>query len=130
MRWRTADRAALAFVAPRGRSTGSSIAGWASDLARGGAAWWGLAATFAAFGRRGRRTAMSGVSGWCVGHLVASALKTVVDRPRPRSLHTAGSPVHTSSMPSTHTASAMGFAAAAGVVEPVVAPALLGLAGL
>jgi undecaprenyl-diphosphatase len=130
MRWRKVDRAGLALVAPRGRSATSSIAATASDVARGGAAWWALAAALSLFGRRGRRIAVSGMSGWCAGHVVASGLKAAVHRPRPRSIHTAGSPVHTSSMPSTHAASAMGFAAAAGVVDAGAAPVLVPLAGL
>lgn len=105
---------------------------------RGGALWVASAVLLALLGRRGRRSAVSGLLALALASAVANGpAKWLFRRPRPGGaalvgLRRRGQPPGTSSFPSSHTASAVAFAVAASLelpaAGPVLGPAALGVA--
>jgi membrane-associated phospholipid phosphatase len=111
------------------------------DLSRAadhGKLWFGAAAALSLFGGpRGRHAAGEGLRALALASATANLLgKPLTGRVRPVQIDLGvaagrrGRMPASSSFPSGHTASAFGFAAAAGGAAPAVRPALLALAGL
>src|SRR5436190_14826272 len=111
---RAVDAAALGSLgSPRG--VPGRVATVISAATRGGLAWHVTAAALFATGRSTpTRTAAAGSSAWVGTSLVVVGVKRLAKRHRPR-LAAVGPPVRTSSMPSSHTATAFAFATAAAI---------------
>jgi membrane-associated phospholipid phosphatase len=109
-----------------------------SRAADHGKLWFGAAAALSIFGGpRGRRSAREGVRALAIASASANLLaKPLTRRVRPVQIDLGvqerrrGRMPASSSFPSGHTASAFGFATAAGGAAPSLRPALLALAGL
>ncbi|MET0145221.1 MAG: phosphatase PAP2 family protein [Ilumatobacteraceae bacterium] len=121
---RAVDAAALSSLGrPQGVPVRLAIA--ISAATRGGLAWHVTSATLLATRRSTpQRVAVAGSMAWAATSLVAGCLKRVARRRRPR-LGAVGPPVRTSSMPSSHTATAFAFATAAVFQHPAAASLLL-----
>ena len=122
------DAVALRRTARKLPSRATRVVGHLGRTASAGKLWFASAGVLALFGRRGRRTAVHGVAGYLAASAIANGpAKWVFNRRRPGTLATAGlrrlgRRPRTSSFPSSHTASAFGFATAAGVAWPATIP--------
>lgn len=119
---RAADTAALRALRPD-RSAARTVAAVCSDSVERGRLWIGLTAV-TALSATTRRPGIEGLAGWAVGSGTAFALKGLVGRRRPAQRLSFGSAPSSSSMPSSHTASALGYATAAALRTPAVGPIL------
>ena len=117
------DRAVLGrFGRPEGPA--AHLASAVSALTHGGIAWHATSlALIAARRPAAARTAIAGSLAWVETSVVVAALKRLTARRRP-TLST-GPPTRSSSMPSSHTATAVAYAAAAAVQRPAAATLLL-----
>jgi membrane-associated phospholipid phosphatase len=106
----------------RGRRTAVVI----SQVTERGGLWVGLSAASLPTPRR--RAGIEALAGWALGSLAAQGVKPLVRRQRPSIRGRSGPAPRTSSMPSSHTAGAFGYATAASLAAPAVAPAAVGLA--
>lgn len=126
-----ADKAALRRVVrrlPPPVGTGVMCLGKA---ARGGTLWVASAGVLSLCGPPGRRAATGGLlASWTASAIANGPAKWFVHRDRPGGTSLAGLPRRdraptTSSFPSSHTASAFGFAVAASAQYPPAAPLLV-----
>jgi undecaprenyl-diphosphatase len=99
-----------------------------SLAARGGAAWFALSAIGSVLLPWSRGAAARGLVGWSLGSAAAFGLKPIVDRERPVGIRHRGPSTRSSSMPSAHTAGAVGYAAAAALEAPATAIVVVPLA--
>lgn len=126
---RVAETLVLEELAPSSE-VASRVGAAISAVVQGGAGWAVLSAALALKPGRTRAAARDGLLAWLAAEAVANPMKTVFDRRRPP-LRGRGSGVSSSSMPSSHTAGAVGYALAAGARSPLVgAPALAVAAGV
>jgi undecaprenyl-diphosphatase len=103
----------------------SRVAGVISAVARGGTGWHvTTVALLATAPRRAKVAAAAGSSAWVSTSLLAAGLKRVARRRRPL-LAAVGPPTRTSSMPSSHTATAFAYGTAAAMQHPAAAPLLM-----
>lgn len=109
---------------PAGRSVGVVL----SSAARGGGLWAATTAGLAATGPARRRAGVEGMAAWAVATASASGVKRLVHRRRPPPRLAIGPRTHSSSMPSSHAASAVAYAVAAGARSPEIAPVVGALA--
>ena len=99
--------------------------------ATGGGLWFASAAALVLCGRRGRRSAGSGLVAYAAASALANGpVKWLVRRPRPGGapllgLRRRGHAPPTSSFPSSHTAAGFAFALAASAELPAAAPVLV-----
>lgn len=120
---RLAETVVLERLAPDSK-VASRIGATISAAVQGGAGWAALSAALALKPGRTRAAARDGLLAWAAAEAVANPMKAMFDRRRPP-LPGSGSGVSSSSMPSSHTASAVAYAVAAGARSPLVgAPAL------
>lgn len=134
---RGVDLAVLRHLVPDNRAVATRALPAISASAAGGKLWFAIAGVLAAIGgRRGRRAALEGVV--AVGAttaLVNGPLKQLARRRRPSDgvgrffVPRRGRAPRTSSMPSSHAATAAAFAVTAGASMPVVAAPLALAAG-
>jgi membrane-associated phospholipid phosphatase len=90
-------------------------------LTRGGALWIACSILLRTSGNdRGRRAANDGLIAWTTSEAVTFALKRVLGRPRP-TLAGSGPTPSSTSVPSSHTASAVAYSIAAGARLPAAA---------
>jgi membrane-associated phospholipid phosphatase len=112
---------------PSVRTTARALSAAASR----GRAWIVLSGTMAAHPRL-RRAGRDGLAAWGAATGAAFAVKGVSRRRRPLLVRAIGAPTRSSSMPSSHTAGAVAYAAAATwrvpVTGAVVVPLALGVA--
>jgi undecaprenyl-diphosphatase len=100
-------------------------------LATGGGLWVGVAAALAMIGPRARRAARSGLVAYAASSAITNGpVKWANQRTRPRGVLLADLPrrgrrPRTSSLPSSHTASAAAFTVAAAIELPAAAPVLV-----
>jgi membrane-associated phospholipid phosphatase len=124
---REAETELLAHLAPSSPAA-RSAARVASLTSRGGMLWFLTAlALRTTRGRRGSQAAIDGVGAWIASETLSFALKQTIGRPRP-ALPGDGPAPRSTSMPSSHTASAFAFATAAGTRLPSAAAPLALLA--
>jgi undecaprenyl-diphosphatase len=109
-----------------GRPTGppAHVASTVSALTRGGIGWHATSlALIAARRPAAARAAIAGSLAWVETSLLVVAIKRLTARRRPsRSI---GPPTRSSSMPSSHTATAIAYATAAAIQHPAAAPLLI-----
>ena len=101
-----------------------AIASAVSALARGGLGWHGASLALVVRPGTSRRMGLAGSAAWTAAGGVAQLVKVAVGRRRPR-LAAVGSAVHSSSMPSSHTATAAAYATAVALQHPAGAVAAL-----
>jgi membrane-associated phospholipid phosphatase len=123
---RGSETAALRALRPE-RPALRRAAEAASASASRGKLWFGAAAAMALHPRL-RPAARDGLVAWGAASGAAFAVKRAVERDRPRRVRALGPPVRSSSMPSSHTASAVAFAGAAALRSPATAIATVPLA--
>ena len=99
-----------------------------SASARGGTGWAVTSAVLAAVGGEYRRAGVEGLAAWAAAEAAAAAIKPATSRSRPRRPR-GRSRTRSSSLPSSHTASGIAYAVAAGARAPKLA-APHGLAAL
>ena len=121
-----ADVAVLESI-PRGRGAVDSAA-VVSNVVRGGAGWAAASAALSLGGGRYRLAAAEGLVAWSAAEASAAGVKRVVSRRRPLRPR-GGARTRSSSMPSSHTASAVAYAVAAGARVPALAAPLGLVAG-
>lgn len=126
---RSAETGVLAAARPDGRP-GRELARASSAASRRGIAWFGLTAVLAASGGRRRRAAAEGAAAWLAATGVAGLVKRRVGRRRPALPARLGPATNSSSMPSSHAASAVAYAVAAGLVDPPIGVGAGSLAAL
>jgi membrane-associated phospholipid phosphatase len=107
-----------------GRSVGVAL----SSAARGGGLWAATTAVLATTGPSRRRAGVEGMAAWAAATAGVSGVKRLVRRRRPPPRLAIGPGTHSSSMPSSHAASAVAYAVAAGARSPEIAPAVGALA--
>jgi membrane-associated phospholipid phosphatase len=122
---RALETGALSKLRPD-HDAGRRAAMAASEAGRHGRMWVGLSAA-GALSRRTRAAARDGIVAWGAASTGAVGLKRLSDRRRPR-LRGLGSAPRSSSMPSSHTASATAYATAATLRCPTAGVVLLPLA--
>jgi undecaprenyl-diphosphatase len=135
---RVADLAVLHKAAPDVTPLARKVLPAVSAAAEGGKLWLASAAVMAAVGGpRGRRAAAEGTVAFAVTTaLTNGVLKQLIRRRRPGHglvgmfVVERGRAPRTSSMPSSHAASAAAFATAAGAALPVTAAPLVGAAAV
>ena len=125
---RGVDAVALEHMRPESE-WGQRAARSVATASKAGGIWWGASALLARRGPSGRRAATSAMTAWGTTTALVAATKKFVKRTRPR-FGASGPPTSSTSMPSSHTASAFAYATAAGLAEPGAALPLLGSAGL
>ncbi|HEX8156669.1 MAG TPA: nitroreductase/quinone reductase family protein [Solirubrobacteraceae bacterium] len=105
-----------------GSQSGTSAASRAGDVASKPLTWAGFAAVVALTGRRGRRAVLRGLVCSGAASVIHLPIKRVIGRGRPRGarLIASGPGPLTSSFPSGHTASDLGFLFGASQVLPVL----------
>jgi undecaprenyl-diphosphatase len=123
---RVADRRLLAHVGSDDRAVRAAAA--VSAATRGGGLWHVTSLGLVLSRRRAAvRAAGAGEVAWAAASLAVALAKARAGRRRPS--RPIGPPVHSSSMPSSHTASAVAYVTAAtwqhGAAAPLVAPAAL-----
>jgi membrane-associated phospholipid phosphatase len=118
-RWRREERL-LWKVVGTGSRHGDSSASRAGDVLRQPLAWLGFATAMSLAGARGRRAALRGVVCSATASLIHLPLKRLFGRPRPRGARLHGSVLMTSSFPSGHTASDLGFVFGASQEAPIL----------
>jgi membrane-associated phospholipid phosphatase len=97
-----------------------------SGATRGGIGWHLVSAGLVLTGRpTPRRTAAATSMAWVSTTLVVAGLKRMTKRRRPHLTAAAGPSTRTSSMPSSHTATAFAYSSAAAIQHPGAAPLLL-----
>ena len=110
-----------------GTPAADGFAAVTSAVFRGGIAWFACSAILARYGAgRCRRAGLEGAAAWCLAEAGTYVLKPIVRRDRPAGAGDA----HSSSMPSSHAAGAVGYAVAAGLRAPPLALPLLAAAGV
>jgi membrane-associated phospholipid phosphatase len=124
---RALETALLTRVRPDDRS-GRRAAAAVSEAARQGRLWAGLS-ILGATDTRTRRAARDGMIGWVATSGVALVVKELTDRRRPPGIGASGSSPRSSSMPSSHTAAAVAYAAAASLATPRAGLVVWPLAG-
>jgi undecaprenyl-diphosphatase len=103
----------------------SRVAGVISAVTRGGAGWHvTTVALLATAPRSAKVAAAAGSAGWAATSLLVAGLKRVAHRRRPV-LAAVGPPTRTSSMPSSHTATAFAYGTAAALQHRAAAPLLI-----
>jgi membrane-associated phospholipid phosphatase len=123
---RAFETVALQLLRPHHGRT-ARIASWLSDAARYGRLWMVLS-VLAAIRPGTRRSGRDGMLAWLGATGASFALKRVVSRKRPWTMGRAGARTRSSSMPSSHTAAAVGYATAATLAVPLTGVVLLPLA--
>lgn len=118
----SAADAVLLEALPRGRAP-QRAATIVSNSVRGGAGWAAVSAVLALAGGRYRVAGAEGLAAWAAAEAAAAGLKRVVSRRRP-SRPRGAARTRSSSMPSSHTASAVAYAVAAGTRVPALAAPL------
>jgi undecaprenyl-diphosphatase len=108
-----------------GRGAGVAL----SSAARGGGLWAATTAVLAVTGPSRRRAGVEGMAAWAAATAGVGGLKRVVRRRRPPARLAIGPRTRSSSMPSSHSASAVAYAVAAGARSPEIAPVVGALAG-
>jgi membrane-associated phospholipid phosphatase len=109
-----------------GRPTGppAHVASTVSALTRGGIGWHATSLALIAARRPATvRTAIAGSLAWIETSLLVAAIKRLTARRRPTLA--VGPPTRSSSMPSSHTATAIAYATAATIQRPAAAPLLI-----
>lgn len=107
-------------VVGTGSRHGDSPASRAGDILRQPLTWAGFATAMSLAGPRGRRAAVRGVACSGAASLIHLPLKRLFRRPRPRGARLHGSVLLTSSVPSGHTASDLGFVFGASQEAPIL----------
>lgn len=103
-----------------GSGRGESAASRAGDVLRQPLVWIGLATAIALTGPRGRRAARRGALCSATASVIHLPLKRAFRRPRPRGARWHGGNLPTSSFPSGHTASDLGFVFGASQEAPIL----------
>lgn len=103
-----------------GSRRGKSPASRAGDVLRQPLVWAGFATAIALSGPRGRRAALRGTVCSATASLIHLPLKRAFRRPRPRGARLHGAVLTTSSFPSGHTASDLGFVFGASQEAPLL----------
>jgi len=103
------EEALMRRLVGRGSAQGASPPSRAGDVCRQPLAWAGFAVVLSLTGPRGRRAVVRGMGCSAVAALTHLPLKAVFRRPRPRGSKRLGTNRSTSSFPSGHTASDLGF---------------------
>jgi undecaprenyl-diphosphatase len=123
------DRVVLGRLGHRSKRTGRAASA-VSTLTRGGIVWHAFSLALLVTQRPAAvRTAGAGSLAWSATSIVVAAIKRSTTRRRPSLA--IGPPTRTSSMPSSHTATGIAYATAAGIQHPVAASLLIpaGLVG-
>lgn len=103
-----------------GSGRGESAASRAGDVLRQPLVWIGLGTAIALTGPRGRRAARRGALCSATASVIHLPLKRAFRRPRPRGARWHGGNLPTSSFPSGHTASDLGFVFGASQEAPIL----------
>lgn len=119
-RWRSGEDAVMRKLVGEGSSRGSTWFGRAGDIVQQPPVWAGVAAALALGGPRGRRAALRGSVCYTAAALAQVLIKPIVRRSRPPGSGRRRIGPVTSSFPSGHAASDLGFALAVAQEIPLL----------